>query len=1237
MNKKSTYRLRKWIIAIVAAGIILLFCFWGAGTGAARASESPVPTNQGLQVRLATGRSSFGTLDKVLLKVTITNTSTQTIKVLRWLTAAEGLNDPLFSVQVNGKPAAYIGKLVKRLTPTVLDYISLAPGASLEREVDLSDSYDLSTSGVYTVTYTVSSNILFGGVNAQAGSLQSNALDVTIAGREAPSHASSGPQTISGTTTFTGCSSSQQTDLTSARTAAGNYASEAKTSSAFQGPRYVWWFGTYDKTRHDLIVSHYTAISKAVDTASPMHFDCSTCTHTDWYAYVYPDSPYNYYLCGVFWTAPATGTDSKAGTIIHETTHFTVVAGTDDYAYGQTNAHALAGSNPGEAVMNADSHEYFAENNPARNNTYDSTTTINSDSPDPSSVNVSYTVSVTVSGSNGTPTGSVSVKDGTGATCTISALSSGSGSCGLTSTTTGSKTVTATYNGNPTYGASSKTATHTVVPAIPGGVGASDGSYTDKVSITWYTASGATSYQMFRNTTNNANSSTQIGTPSASPYADTTAAPGTNYYYFVKGCAASGCSGYSGGNIGYRAISAPGGVAATDGTYTDKVRVSWSAATGATSYQVYRNTSNSSSGSTQVGTPAASPYDDTTAAAGSTYYYFVKGCSTPGCSAFSTSNSGYRAITAPTGVDATDGTYTDKVRVVWNSATGASSYQIYRNSEDSSSGSTQIGTATTIPYDDTTAVENETYFYFVKGCSAAGCSAYSSSNSGYRAVLIVKPAVPTGVSATDGTYNDKVQVTWSATSGATYYEVYRNSSNSSSGASLLGSPTASPYNDTAAVASTTYYYFVKACNSAGCSSFSSSDSGYRAAVVVKPDAPTGVAATDGTDPGKVRVSWTASTGATYYEVYRNGSDSSSGSALLGSPGASPYDDTTAVEGALYYYFVKACNTAGCSDYSSSDPGYRPGPVLFMNYMPLLLRPAGPGDFNKSLPVDGANNQSVNPTLGWTASSGATSYDYCYQSGTSSTCTTTWTRTTATSVGLSGLSPSSTYSWQVRANNSYGSSTYADGDSGVFFSFTTGIASAGIINGNFEDGVTGWTEYSYQGWDIIVTSVPSNVTARSGTHVAWLGGDDYEISYVAQQVTISPSAPYLVYWHWIQSNDLCGYDFGGVIVDGSTVADIYDLCSSTATGGWVEHSVDLSEYIGQTIEVQIRAETDFSYSSNLFVEDVSLQPSATGGGEIEPFNPNPAAATTQGKNGILPRGEAPQGIKERRVFSPRAEK
>ena len=111
-----------------------------------------------------------------------------------------------------------------------------------------------------------------------------------------------------------------------------------------------------------------------------------------------------------------------------------------------------------------------------------------------------------------------------------------------------------------------------------------------------------------------------------------------------------GDAGRDGGVSDAPPSTPPTGVSASDGTYTDKVRVSWTAASGATSYQVYRNTSNSTSGASQIGTPTGTSFDDTTATPGTTYYYFVKACDSGGCTDFSTSDSGYRAV-APTNDD----------------------------------------------------------------------------------------------------------------------------------------------------------------------------------------------------------------------------------------------------------------------------------------------------------------------------------------------------------------------------------------------------------------------------------------------------------------------------------------------------------------------------------------------------------------------------------------------------------
>lgn len=160
----------------------------------------------------------------------------------------------------------------------------------------------------------------------------------------------------------------------------------------------------------------------------------------------------------------------------------------------------------------------------------------------------------------------------------------------------------------------------------------------------------------------------------------------------------------------------------------------------------------------------------------------------------------------------------------------------------------------------------------------------------------------------------------------------------------------------------------------------------------------------------------------------------------------------------------------------------------------------------------------------------------------------------------------------------------------------------IANGGFESGQSVWSEYSSHGWPIITSSFPGDVTAHAGSYAAWLGGDDDDISYVAQPVTVSASCPFVTFYHWIASEDVCGYDYGTVRVNGNIVSS-FDLCQNNGTGGWVLRSVNLSAYSGQTVTLQFRAETDGSVNSNWFVDDVSFSGSGiavqpTGGDTVQ---------------------------------------
>jgi len=318
---------------------------------------------QGLQVSLSAPAQVLQGDAAVTVDVEVRNTSAQTKTLLRWQLPEGLLHGPLFRVRgEDGVAAAYLGPLVKRAAPRAEDLVRLAPGESRHYQVDLSRAYAL-PDGRYTVEYLGRSRAA-----GRSDLASSEALSLSLSGRSAAVQAVSPEAVTSGPITFTGnCTAGEQTDLTTAVGKATGYAGASKKYlKVMTSPttRYTTWFGTYTAARYDTVRSHYNKITQAFKK-QPLTLDCS-CTDSGVYAYVYPNAPYKIYLCGAFWAAPMTGTDSKAGTLIHEMSHFNVVAGTNDWAYGQTAAKALAINNPDRAVDNADSHEYFAENTPAQ-------------------------------------------------------------------------------------------------------------------------------------------------------------------------------------------------------------------------------------------------------------------------------------------------------------------------------------------------------------------------------------------------------------------------------------------------------------------------------------------------------------------------------------------------------------------------------------------------------------------------------------------------------------------------------------------------------------------------------------------------------------------------------------------------------------------------------------------------------------------------------------------------------
>jgi peptidyl-Lys metalloendopeptidase len=337
-----------------------------------------------LQLKFSQEKAKTGTS---FITISLFNDSTESIKVLRWNTAFENtISADILNINNGKSTMKYLGRVVKRSHPTQSDYMTLQAGETRTVSIDISKYYQLETEGEYSISYK--------GVLKTFSPRLQKAVERTLSKGDIPSiRIFLTPSKTQKKTTltsslsakvspaFNACSQSQITVINTAHDEAIIIALDAKNTMDAAplntlGERYRTWFGAPDSARQSTVTTHFSNIYSALDTQN-VAFDC-TCTQS-YFAYVYPSQPYTIYLCNSFWTANVSGTDSQAGTLVHEMSHFTVVAGTDDHVYGQSGAKNLANTNPNNAVFNADSHEYFAENTPYLNmdNKFDAAVFIN--------------------------------------------------------------------------------------------------------------------------------------------------------------------------------------------------------------------------------------------------------------------------------------------------------------------------------------------------------------------------------------------------------------------------------------------------------------------------------------------------------------------------------------------------------------------------------------------------------------------------------------------------------------------------------------------------------------------------------------------------------------------------------------------------------------------------------------------------------------------------------------------
>jgi fibronectin type 3 domain-containing protein len=341
------------------------------------------------------------------------------------------------------------------------------------------------------------------------------------------------------------------------------------------------------------------------------------------------------------------------------------------------------------------------------------------------------------------------------------------------------------------------------------------------------------------------------------------------------------------------------------------------------------------------------------------------------------------------------------VLLQWTTSGGAASYDIARDSLPFAQGLSSDTTS----FEDSSNDVGSTHSYVVTAIDEEGSTKSNTVNASAPASVCTPPPAPptlSGSASCDSVSTPKrpfVSLSWSASSGATSYDIVR-------GSEVIQTTTATAVNDFSVAAGGTYTYTVRATNSGGASESNAITVSVAADICgIAPGSFTiSTAASCSGGAAKVTVSWSASAGAKSYVVERDGAAISQS---LPAP-AQSFDDTNPPTDSPLAYSVRAANDSGTTESNTSTITVPAG--LCGNVVPSTP------ELSASL-FCGANSIPA-VRLSWTPSKGATSY-VVVRDGTPLT---QIADGQAVSYEDTTVAAGQTYTYQLRAGNPGASAT-----------------------------------------------------------------------------------------------------------------------------------------------------------------------------------------------------------------------
>lgn len=315
----------------------------------------------------------------VVVLVSLTNASNEDVFVLSYETALKGIEKDLFRVERDGEVIPYEGAMIVRIGPLAESWMRIGAGQTLSGKVNLSNVYDLSRGGTYSIEYMASQHVMSGVEEsmlpvASADEGKSAVLSVprTMVRSEAISFEFAGADILVDSAlvapvspelakdSFPGCSSSERSQISAAKSNSRPNVRGARDYCNAYGSGSGWystWFGggTYVSTVCQNFADAYNVLG-----SNSFTFTCTNCD-SGVIAYVYKNRPYEIWICPDFFTY----TYFQTHAVTHEVFHWYIVAGAEDWTYGSANCQTLASSyHPYYAATNADNYAYAADNSP---------------------------------------------------------------------------------------------------------------------------------------------------------------------------------------------------------------------------------------------------------------------------------------------------------------------------------------------------------------------------------------------------------------------------------------------------------------------------------------------------------------------------------------------------------------------------------------------------------------------------------------------------------------------------------------------------------------------------------------------------------------------------------------------------------------------------------------------------------------------------------------------------------